>query len=200
MFSGILKYCLTGNSVYRHSSAISQGVALSWSTGYIFNVMLVLCIVTLVDAVRRSVTEPIRGLLLGETNLWVSCGWGGLVRFISCHCCLMHHFLSCLFFFFSRDCGGAARNMKWCQLSCYSKWLLPITPRVSANFRRTAVNKRRCVANTTIVTRISPYMPLLFQLVAPIRHPQAMRGLKRTKWYIFLGGFLRNRFRSADKR
>ena len=42
------------------------------------------------------------------------------------------------------------------------KLLFPITPSVSADFRRQAVNKKRYVANTAIVTRILPYMPPYF--------------------------------------
>jgi len=52
--------------------------------------------------------------------------------------------------------------MKCCQLSRYNNRLLPITRSVSADFRRTAVNKKWCLANTTMVTRISPYMRLYF--------------------------------------
>jgi len=127
-------------------------------------------------------TWPSTGRDKSMSQLWVGRACQGSSRVIVVPCIISFPA------FFSRHCGEAARNMKCRQLSCYNTWLLPTTPSVLANFRRTAVNKKRCVANTAIVTRISPYMPLLFQLVAPIKHPQTMRGLRRTKCYIFLGG------------
>ena len=145
--------------------------------------MLALLSVTVVAGARFNVTEPIRGLLMGGTNLWVSCGWGGLVRFILCHCCPMASFP---FLTFPRDSvEQQQKNMKCCQLSCYNKWLHPITPSVSADFRRTAVNKKWCLANNHSYKNLAIYANLL-HLVAPIRPPQAMRGPRRTKCYIFI--------------